>query len=59
MTRPGIEPRSPGQLAKTLECSPNSSHGLMIRVFANGPGDHIHTKDSKNGTKTLLFSRQF
>ena len=29
-------------------------HGLMSRVFANGPGDRgsipVHTKDSKNGT---------
>ena len=33
MTRPGIEPRSPGPLANTLTAGPG------VRVFANGPGD--------------------
>ena len=33
MTRPGIEPRSPGPLANT------PAHWLVGRVFTNGPGD--------------------
>ena len=37
MTRPGIEPRSPGPLANTL--SINWAIGLMGRLFANGPGN--------------------
>ena len=37
-TRPGIEPRSPGQLANILLIRPISI-GVMSRVFTNGPGD--------------------
>ena len=44
MTRPGIEPRSPGPLTNTLTPRPMSGLfmpdiGLGVRVFANGPGD--------------------
>ena len=38
MTRPGIEPRSPGSFANTLPAGPI---GLKSRVFTNGPGDWV------------------
>ena len=42
MTRPGIEPRSPGPLANTLTAWPMSDIYIyvMSRKFANGPRDH-------------------
>ena len=40
MTRTGIEPRSPGQLANVLTII-----GLVGRVFPNGPGDQGSAQD--------------
>ena len=37
MTRPGIEPRSPGPFANTL--TPRQNIYIYIYRFANGPGD--------------------
>ena len=71
MTRPGIEPLSPGPLAYNLPTRPIYT-GLVGRVFANSPGDRqwsgrlgfnprsSHTKDLKMVSDTsLLITQQY
>ena len=59
MTRPGIEPRSPGPLANTLY-----PQGQAGRVLTNGPGDlgsiqdHVIPKTLKMVLDTSLLNTQ-
>ena len=52
MTRPGIEPRSPGPLANTITYNVEGARGVMVIVVGNGHGD----TSSKPGRDCLYFT---